>query len=407
MLPFGKRVVDNQLKLYKCVTPFGFCSLNNKLINGSLQSIRTYSSHSNSKGIDKYPSLSHLNINLSYNNIHKLNEIKLNTIDLLFGKIEVYRLQQTESLESGVSNIINNILKDSLIYSMGFMVLSSQSGYRTLGEHILITKDINQKALITHLEGLLLIRQLEYWEESIEDIDISKPLDNVVFIEISYKAVSILHKDYKAISHLDNFNRRLKEINSSAKDDSIDMIVEDKHLSSDTINNNSLALLLKSITKFLKVIPFTCHLSEYGLLIHSDFKTNTGIIGQLYKYNHTIHILVYDKGVNHYKAIVYKNDSEYFRYEDVDILSNQFTRHIDNLKIYYKNNEIQYIDKRLRTKHLEVGKRDLLRDDKYLSFDIEAYSSNGSFIPYACSFYKQTGNNSHIYKHYSVINYKD
>lgn len=292
-----------------------------------------------------------------------------------------------------------------------------KSGYKSLGEHILVTKLINKLALRRHLETLLELRNFDYWDDEEEYIDLEEelnPLGKFHFLDVQYKPVSILSNTYDLVSKVDTLKHRLKEIMSRTNNDSIVMYTPDNRGESKSKIKNSdnmelgSKLIIQKLSRFLKVIPSSSNLSFYGSLVdnqhhYGEFK------GELFKFNHNINIFIYQKTMSSYKAIVIKNGLEYFKYEDRNInpIKNSFTRCLNKLSLYYEDNIIKYVDKYIKTGIIEVEKRDLVRDSHYVALDIEAYIENNKFVPYACGFYKGSdkGNKISTFKMYSSINY--
>ena len=100
----------------------------------------------------------------------------------------------------------------------------------------------------------------------------------------------------------------------------------------------------------------------------------------------------YNLKENQYSGIIYKNNKEYLRFND--IINNNSDSNYDLIrcigknKVYIKNGEIQSIDNTILSKKLIKIKRDLIRDVKYLTFDIECYLNwNNKFKPFACKWY--------------------
>lgn len=56
-------------------------------------------------------------------------------------------------------------MEEGVTYSMGFSAFAEKSGYKSLGEHILVTKLKNKMALLIHFESLLELRNFEYWDD--------------------------------------------------------------------------------------------------------------------------------------------------------------------------------------------------------------------------------------------------
>jgi len=140
----------------------------------------------------------------------------------------------------------------------------------------------------------------------------------------------------------------------------------------------------------MNVIPLTHDYNKFGVLISDNYITNQGIQGDLYKYDHNINILVYDIKDTGFKAIVYKNNNEYFKFIDVvNKENNNFIRIIKNNSIFINNNEITHIETKLNSKLIETQSRDIKKDDRMVTFDIECYlekidESNSKFTQYSC-----------------------
>ena len=350
--------------------------------------------------INKYPELLDLNIDPSSKAITKYNEIKGSNISLKAGEIKRFRIYK--DLELNLSKFIDN-LNESVVYSIGFNVFNRINGYKSLGEHLLVTKEINKESLLIHLESLLIRRILSYNE----DVDIDENLlENLSFIEITYKSVSILVRDYNIISKEDVLNKRLNEI--SGVENKIIIDNSERKITEETQKNNK--LMIKNNLKYLNIIPLFSNLNKLGLLLNDKYVFN-GITGRFYKFSHDIKLFIYEITSSSYKVIVFKKDVEYFRFVDFnqDHLKNSFIRLIDKLFLYYENGSLIYSDKIIKTKALNKEKREIVRDEKYVAFDIETYLENNKFVPFACAYYKGSDKgDKHIkLKIYSVLNYKN
>jgi hypothetical protein len=345
-------------------------------------------------------SLYKLGIDPSSKQIIKYNNIKGGNMRLQSSNIQSIRFKDVDCLFSELSNFINT-LKFGIVYSFGLGVKYTNYGYKSLGEHLLVTRLVNLEALVTYYEGLFLIGLEEY------NSDLEYESNEIEYICIQYKEISILETDYKAISKKAQFISRINEIKSKLLHDRLNNYTISNLTASNHLNiwDSGSKYLLK-YSKFIKLIPFSCDLKDYGLLINSHYVYDDHI-GKLYKYDHNIEIFLYDITFTSYKAIVLKNKLEYFRYEDSNIINinNSFIRKLNKLFIHYKDGIIKYVDKWIHCKSLSNLKRDWYRDDKYLTFDIEAYIKNEEYIPYACAIYKGNIQNKFTYYDYKVTDF--
>ena len=71
--------------------------------------------------------------------------------------------------------------------------------------------------------------------------------------------------------------------------------------------------------RFIKLLPLTCNLNNFGVLLNDNYLNNENKLGKLYKYSHDIIINIYDELNNSYSGIVFKKEYEYFRFKDIFI----------------------------------------------------------------------------------------
>ena len=205
------------------------------------------------------------------------------------------------------------------------------------------------------------------------------------------------------------------------------------------INKNELIKLEKNpkLQAFLRNLPSSCSLKDFGVVLNPLFKNNYGITGVLYKYNNDINILIHDVNTysslpcssksceavrkGGYKGIVYKKDLEYFTFTDKYSYSeqnvggvtandgglicknNSFVRIIsNNIKIYYINNKIDHIDTLINSKLINEAKISIVRNKKYGSFDIECgLDEKNKFVPVSCGWYTSFKEEMYFVKDYT------
>src|SRR5260221_8888125 len=311
--------------------------------------------------------LKDLDINLNIvNTTHSIRKFK--KISYEFGAIKIYNHpilngEYNPDWKVALFNLINNKLKDEVSYSLAILGQIEIGPQRikiiTFGKHLLITKVINFEALSTYIEG-----QIEIAHLSLESGDLLENCEFIVYF--TYREISVLKDIYKNISN--QFN--------------IDQIKE-----SSPINK---IFDFNSKSKYLNKIPlFTLQNDKFGPYGNkkSNVKINS-ILGDKYVLNPKISIFIYDYNIKTYKGIVLKNNHEYFKFTDYIINKNDFVRSIDNTDIFISFEKIKYISTKNPSKLINLEKRDLLRDDKYLTFDIECFlDKDNKFRPYSCAWY--------------------
>src|SRR5260221_532251 len=311
--------------------------------------------------------LKDLDINLNIvNTTHSIRKFK--KISYEFGAIKIYNHpilngEYNPDWKVALFNLINNKLKDEVSYSLAILGQIEIGPQRikiiTFGKHLLITKVINFEALSTYIEG-----QIEIAHLSLESGDLLENCEFIVYF--TYREISVLKDIYKNISN--QFN--------------IDQIKE-----SSPINK---IFDFNSKAKYLNKIPlFPLQNDKFGPYGNkkSNVKINS-ILGDKYVLNPKISIFIYDYNIKIYKGIVFKNNHEYFKFTDYIINKNDFVRSIDNTDIFISFEKIKYISTKTPSKLINLEKRDLLRDDKYLTFDIECFlDKDNKFRPYSCAWY--------------------
>ncbi len=229
----------------------------------------------------------------------------------------------------------------------------------TFGKHLLITKVINFEALSTYIEG-----QIEIAHLSLESGDILENYEFIVYF--TYREISVLKDIYKNITNQFNIDQ-IKE--SSQINKVFDFSAKAKYL-------NKIPLFPLQNDKF----------GPYGNKI-SNVKINT-ILGDKYVLNPKISIFIYEYKLKTYKGIVLKNNHEYFKFTDNIFNKNDFVRSILNTDIFIQNEKIIYFSNKNPSKLINLEERDLVRVDKYLTFDIECFlDKDNKFRPYSCAWY--------------------
>jgi hypothetical protein len=290
--------------------------------------------------------------------------------------------------------IITLEFKNGVVYSLavlGYYKNNQEIKIVTYGKHLLITKNINIESLCTYIQGQIDLLDLSLESDSIQGFDNITPM--IIF---KYREISVQIDNYKNVCTQEGINVLIEK----SKTDNIE------------IPNK---ILSQKIKTFLNVIPLTSDFSKYGYNLGE--KLINGIKGEMYKYTHEISIFIYNKTEYNYSGIIYKNNHEYLTFEDSiikDILSSSYRayplegeekyirvkksynliRTLGKNKVYIKEdkilgrNEIIYVETTLTTKKIVKLKRDLIRDEKYLSFDIECYlDKNNEFKPFSCKWY--------------------
>nr|QWO71407.1 DNA polymerase [Termitomyces sp. K2P1] len=285
---------------------------------------------------------------------------------------------------------IKQIIKEELITGqtydiavMGRDILNEE--YITYGRHFLINSESNINAVITKIEGNILVNSISLNSGEIgvakEAGELEAGLRLIVFYIRPVSFESEVHKiaNKLLLSKAGNKISKAKNKQELLK-----------------LNNTKIKALINSL-------PNSNLISELGSLIEHSHKESSGIVGSLFKYK-KYKILIHNTNIHKsegIEGIVYKNDHEFFRYTDKTISENAFLRSIGNTTIKYVNNQINYIDSKINSKLVEPLKMEIVRDKNYGTFDIEtALDINNKFIPVSCGW-----KNNKNYKDYIITNY--
>ena len=152
------------------------------------------------------------------------------------------------------------------------------------------------------------------------------------------------------------------------------------------------------------MIPLSNDFNKYGEIINVNHITRDGLFGILYSYTEDIEIFIYNHYNNKYNGIVYKRGFEYLKFTDLEVYDNpnyNLIRKFGNNSIFIKDGLIIHMDTIIKSKKVKQGKRKLINNKKYLTFDIECYLDENvnnnkkkdekrwDFIPYACGWYSK------------------
>ena len=394
------------------------------------------------------------NMSLKKNNVvltksvTKVNDLKIEGLTLNI-KNEKNRnkeliIYEPENLGQELNSIFSELV-EGCVYSLNITLYSTSIGHKSIGEHLLVTRDSNIDILIEHLENIIENETWYYWNDEEESNDNLSEEANIWvkikgkldYLKANFREVEILKGDYTVISKKENFYRRLKEIEYLNKFDHIannpkeytSEFLTEEGVKREKEENNSFfqeeeeKSEVNYIKNLVKVLPPSANSKDFGYLMDRNYKytpkseenitkllekkgiekfNGNTISGILYKYSPDIKILIYNKKITHnrkhgkynkqiesYKGIVFKKNKEFFRFEDIiiDLNSNTFSRKIKNQILFYKENKIDYIDKYLYSKPLSQEKRDDKENKNFITFDLEAYLENGNYVPFACAFY--------------------
>lgn len=123
------------------------------------------------------------------------------------------------------------------------------------------------------------------------------------------------------------------------------------------------------------------------------------MIGDLYRYTVDINILITDSNDNCRKRYVLKSGNVLFEFND-SLKDNILKRKIDKHILIINNNTkcLLSLKSLINAKVIDKNesKKFMIRDNKIITFDIEAYKDKDNYmIPYACGWYD--GENSYLY----------
>jgi hypothetical protein len=299
---------------------------------------------------------------------------------------EYYKFKDICDWKSRIRHIINEELTPGQTYDIAVIgrdILNEE--YITYGKHFLINSESNIDAVITRIEGNILVNSASLNSGEIGVAENNNDLESgMMLIVFSIRSVSFNLKVNKIANKLllaKTEEKRTKSINK-------------KELLK--LNNTKIKALFNSL-------PNSNIIKDFGILIDSHHNDISGINGSLYQYKNS-KILIHNTNIKKwegFEGIVYKKDHEYFRFMDKTIGHKEFLRTIGNTTIKYVNNNIIYIDSKINSKLVEPLKMDLVRDTKYGTFDIEtAFDINNNFIPISCGW-----KTNKIYKDYIITNY--
>lgn len=310
--------------------------------------------------------LNKLNLKIEdINPTHILDNFESKGINYKFGRyLDNNNTQSNEIIfdwKKNLYDIINNQFREGVSYSLAvlgcFVDDINRAKFLSYGKHLLVNKHTKYDSLVNYIEGQIDQMILNLESDEYDGLEDKSP--NIFF---RYREISLLLDIYDKISNIkyegktSNEEKGIdnkKEIKMSKKIDDVKLL------------------------RFLNVIPLSSDFSNYGILLNSQNKSNELGLDKLYKFNHIINILIYNLKENQYSGIIYKNNKEYLRFND--IINNNSDSNYDLIrcigknKVYIKNGEIQSIDNTILSKKLIKIKRDLIRDVKYLTFDIECY----------------------------------
>ena len=321
-----------------------------------------------------------------------------NNLKYNFGKGVLYPASEDYSKfndlcdwKSRIKQIIEQELKAGQTYDIAILgrdILNEE--YITYGKHFLINSESNLDAVITRIEGNILVNSVSLNSGEIEvaanEEDLNSGLMLIVFLirpvsfdlKVKNLANKLLSKNEKKISKIINKKELLKLKNTKIK-------------------------------ALFNILPNSNLINEFATLINNHYTNDSGIIGCLYQYKNIQIFLINPEAKNQNikadkltEGIVYKNNYEYFKFTDNTIGDKIFLRTIGNTTIKYDNNNIIYIDSKINSKIVEELKIDVIRNTNYGSFDIEtAFDENNKFIPVSCGW-----KNKKKYKDYFIGNYE-
>lgn len=317
-------------------------------------------------------------------NINSLNVVNTNKIiqtkalvkdysnNIKFYEINTYpNIKDREKLKNflgkwseSLTYIYNNLLDSNIIYSLGVLGVRLSNGeIITYGPHILISKDLNLEQLIIYVEG-----QIDQKITSLESgwvVDDEEDPDDIVVI-FKWRKISIMNN--KEIYNLSN---QLKIVNENIK----------------KVNSTGFKLNNSKLNRFIRVIPLSCRLTDFGKLIKDSFKNEEGKMGKLFQYSHEITINILEEGESGYIGVVYKKGQEYFKFKDKEIIKvkNTFQRIIGNNILHIENGEIIKLETIINSKLIQPAKRDIIKNNNIGTFDFECYlDDKNEFKVFVC-----------------------
>ncbi len=269
--------------------------------------------------------------------------------------------QFLNKLEEGCTYAVTPVIVSLPNANLGSSILS-------LSNQILITKELEVEKLEAWLLGVIETNKYLY---NVDD------LLNGIFV-LKYRVISINKDVYIKVN-----NKNMSQLSSV-----------NKYLYLRTNKNNIISLNKINNNLF----PNTDDLSKYGVLLSNHFEYH-GNTGQFYQYKIGIRILVenkYEDNMIIRKCSVFKNDRFILSYIDsIESNKDYFIRNINNKYTLYinknnnDNNSIINCESTIKCNEMKKGKRELIIDDKILTFDIESFlDETNSFEPYACGFFE-------------------
>lgn len=151
------------------------------------------------------------------------------------------------------------------------------------------------------------------------------------------------------------------------------------------------------MSKFLsnKYMPYTMDLAFYGVVV------NHGVIDKISFHYNVCKLIVTIIDQDEHQVDVFSMDDVYlFSFHDIKF-ENYFIRNVfnDNFSTYFKfsfNHECLLQESEVKVNYLTKHKKDLVKNDKIMTFDIETYISiDKRSIAYSCGFYD--GENAYMY----------
>jgi len=296
--------------------------------------------------------------------------------------------------ESRIKQIIKEELLPGQTYDIAVIgrdILNEE--YITYGKHFLINSESSIEAVITRIEGNILVNSA-----SLNSGEIGEG-ENIEEIEGGLRLIIFL---LRAVSFDVDVHRLANKL----------LISKAESKRTKSINKKELLKLKNTRIKALvNSLPNSNLIKDFGNLINKQHTSSSGIIGNLYQDPNRAErrILLYNTKIENEvvvntEGIVYKNGQEYFRFTDKSdktVGVNAFLRTIGNTTIKYENNNIIYIDSKIRSKIVEPLKMDLVRETKYGAFDIEtAFDLNNKFIPVTCGWKINKINKEYCYDNY-------
>nr|YP_010165708.1 hypothetical protein K8L25_mgp12 [Lactarius trivialis]QRN74280.1 hypothetical protein [Lactarius trivialis] len=90
---------------------------------------------------------------------------------------------------------------------------------------------------------------------------------------------------------------------------------------------------------------------------------------------------------NKHEGILFKDKAIFYKFEDTLVEGNNFIRMTDKFTIFIDNFTISHFEKLTVNKFITSSKANAKLNINIVTFDIETYVKDGTFVAYACGWY--------------------